>query len=257
VGPAIVFDTAESKNKGCFIIAQRTYLAKRDLLVEIKTLTFGGVNCYLLSIHSGFLLIDTGFSKNRVDVEKGLESAGCKPGSLRLIVLTHGDFDHSGNAAYLRGKYGVEVAMHRLDEGMVEHGDLFYNRNANFFMRVMGKLLLFFLRGGLKKSDRFTPDMYVDEGEGLSDFGFDAKVIHIPGHSAGSIGVLTDAGDLFCGDLLENTKEPAKNSLIADKKAFETSVERLKQLIIGMVYPGHGEPFQMELFMKSQAQSGE
>jgi hypothetical protein len=59
VGPAIVFDTAESKNKGCFIIAQRTYLAKRDLLVEIKTLTFGGVNCYLLSIHSGFLLIDT------------------------------------------------------------------------------------------------------------------------------------------------------------------------------------------------------
>jgi len=225
--------------------------------MKINTLTFGGVNCYLLSIDSGFLLIDTGFSKNRMDIEKELESAGCKPGSLRLILLTHGDFDHSGNAAYLREKYGVKVAMHRLDEGMVERGDLFYNRNANFFMRVMGKLLLFFLRGGLKKSDRFTPDMYVEDREDLSEFGFDAKVIHIPGHSAGSIGVLTNADDFFCGDLLENTKEPAKNSLISDKEAFEASVEKLKQLKISIVYPGHGEPFQMERFMKSQVQSGE
>jgi len=225
--------------------------------MKINTLTFGGVNCYLLSIDSGFLLIDTGFSKNRMDIEKELESAGCKPGSLRLILLTHGNFDHSGNAAYLRGKYGVKVAMHRLDEGMVERGDLFYNRNANFFMRVMGKLLLFFLRGGLKKSDRFTPDMYVEDREDLSEFGFDAKVIHIPGHSAGSIGVLTNADDFFCGDLLENTKEPAKNSLISDKEAFEASVEKLKQLKISIVYPGHGEPFQMERFMKSQVQSGE
>ena len=229
----------------------------RDLSMKINTLTFGGVNCYLLSNDSEFLLIDTSFSKNRVDVEKGLESAGCKPGNLRLILLTHGDFDHSGNAAYLRGKYNAKIAMHSADKGMVEKGDLFYNRNANFLMRIMGKILLFFLRGGLKKSDRFTPDMYVDDEDDLSEFGLDAKVIHIPWHSAGSIGVLTDAGDLFCGDLLENTKEPAKNSLIADKKAFEVSVEKLKQLKIGMVYPGHGEPFHMELFMKSQAQSGE
>jgi hydroxyacylglutathione hydrolase len=240
-----------------FYNRERTYLAKRDLFMKINTLTFGGVNCYLLSTDSGFLLIDTGFSKNRVDVEKGLESAGCKPGNLRLILLTHGDFDHSGNAAYLRRKYKPKIAMHSADKGMAEKGDLFYNRNANFFMRVMGKLLLFFLRGGLKKSDRFTPDMYVDDDDDLSEFGLDAKVIHIPGHSAGSIGVLTDAGDLFCGDLLENTKEPAKNSLIANKKAFEVSVEKLKQLKIGTVYPGHGEPFQIEQFMKSQAQPGE
>jgi hydroxyacylglutathione hydrolase len=159
-----------------FYNCERTYLAKRDVLMKINALTFGGVNCYLLSIDSGFLLIDTGFSKNRVDVEKGLESAGCKPGSLRLILLTHGDFDHSGNAAYLRGKYKAKIAMHSVDKGMVEKGDLFYNRNANFFMRVMGKLLLFFLRGGLKKSDRFTPDMYVDNDDNLSGLGSTPKL---------------------------------------------------------------------------------
>jgi hydroxyacylglutathione hydrolase len=111
--------------------------------MEIKTIAFGGVNCYLLSIDSGFVLIDTGFSKNRVDVEKELESAGCKPGNLRLILLTHGDFDHSGNAAYLRGKYNAKIAMHSADKGMVEKGDLFYNRNANLLMRILEKYCCF------------------------------------------------------------------------------------------------------------------
>lgn len=220
--------------------------------MEINTISFGGVNCYLITTATGFVLIDTGYAKHRADVEKELENAGCTPETLKLILLTHGDFDHSGNAAYLRGKYGAKIAMHSADKGMVEKGDLFYNRNANFLMRIMGKILLFFLRGGLKKTDRFTPDMHIDDGLDLSEFGFDAKVIYIPGHSKGSIGILTNGGDLFCGDLLENTKKPAKNSLISDKDAFGASVEKLNGLKISMVYPGHGEPFPMEQFIKTQ-----
>jgi hydroxyacylglutathione hydrolase len=216
---------------------------------DIKTITFGGVNCYLLTVDSGFILVDTGYSKNRLEVEKELENTGCKPGTLKLIVLTHGDFDHTGNAAYLREKYGTKIAMHRDDEGMVEKGDLFYNRNANFLMRTMGKIMLPFLGGGLKKTDRFTPDMHIDDGYSFSEFGLDAKVIYLPGHSKGSIGILTSTGDLFCGDLLENTKKPAKNSLISDKKAFNASVEKLKQLQLHTIYPGHGEPFPMEHFV--------
>jgi hydroxyacylglutathione hydrolase len=219
---------------------------------EKKTISFGGVNCYLLTTDKGFVLIDTGFSKNRVDVERELESAGCSPETLKLILLTHGDFDHSGNASYLREKYNLKIAMHIDDEGMVEKGDLFYNRNANFLMRMMGKIVLFFLRGGLKKEERFTPDLYIDDGNDLSEFGLDATVVYVPGHSKGSIGILTSTGDLFCGDLLENTKKPAKNSLIADKKAFNESVEKLKGLKISTVYPGHGEPFPMEQFIKNQ-----
>jgi glyoxylase-like metal-dependent hydrolase (beta-lactamase superfamily II) len=152
-------------------------------------------------------------------------------------------------------KYVAKIAMHIGDEGMVEKGDLFYNRNANLLMRIMGKIMLFFLRGGLKKTDRFTPDLHIDDGYDLSEFGFDAKVIYIPSHSKGSIGILTNTGDLFCGDLLENTKEPAKNSLISDKKAFGASIEKLKPLKISTVCPGHGEPFLMEHFIKNQIQS--
>jgi len=219
---------------------------------ELKNISFGGVNCYLLTTNTGFVLIDTGFSKSRVDVERELKNAGCTPETLKLILLTHGDFDHSGNAAYLRERYSVKIAMHIEDEGMVEKGDLFYNRKANFLMRMMGKIMLFFLRGGLKKNERFTPDLHFDDGYNLSEYGLDATVLYVPGHSKGSIGILTNNGDLFCGDLLENTKKPAKNSLIADKKAFNESVEKLKGLKIGTVYPGHGEPFPMEQFIKNQ-----
>jgi hypothetical protein len=74
----LLFHAAGSRDEGCFIIAREHIWQRDELPMEINTLTFGGVNCYLLSVDSGFLLIDTGFSKNRVDVEKGLESSGCK-----------------------------------------------------------------------------------------------------------------------------------------------------------------------------------
>jgi hydroxyacylglutathione hydrolase len=220
------------------------------MVPKITTITFGGVNCYLITLEKGFVLIDTGFSKNREDIEKELERAGCIPGILKLIVLTHGDFDHSGNCAYLCEKYGTKIAMNDGDKGMVEKGDLFYNRKVNFLTKILGKLMLLFLRTSLKEDDRFTPDISIEEGYDLSMFGFDARIIEIPGHSKGSIGVLTNTDQLFCGDLLQNTKEPAKNSMLIDHEAFNESLEKLKDLKINIVYPGHGQSFQMEQFMK-------
>ena len=205
------------------------------------------VNCYLVRTGDGFVLIDTGRTSKRGVIEKELESAGCRPGNLRLIVLTHGDFDHCGNAAYLRGKFGAQIAMHEDDSGMVERGDMLWNRKKqNILIRMISKL---FFR--LSKSDRFKPDLCVDEGYDLSGYGFDARVLEIPGHSKGSIGILTASGDLFCGDLLANVDKPDIWSIIDDSAAAHASVEKLKGLRINTVYPGHGQPFPMEMFMNT------
>jgi glyoxylase-like metal-dependent hydrolase (beta-lactamase superfamily II) len=88
-------------------------------------LRMGSVNCYFVMNDTGYFLIDTGSSSSLKALEKELEIAGCKPGDLRLIALTHGDFDHTGNAAYLRNKFDTKIAMHVDDLGMVEHGDMF------------------------------------------------------------------------------------------------------------------------------------
>ncbi len=45
---------------------------------------------------------------------------------LKLIVLTHGDFDHTGNAVYLRQRLGAPIAIHAGDAGMPERGDMFW-----------------------------------------------------------------------------------------------------------------------------------
>ncbi len=205
------------------------------------------VNCYLLRTSNGFVLIDTGVTNKRAILEKELENAGCQHGKLELIILTHGDFDHSGNAKYLRNKFRTQVIMHKNDSGMVERGDMLWNRNKqNLLVRIMFKL---FFR--LPHGDWFQPDLLVDEGDDLLRYGFNAKVLTLPGHSKGSIGILTAAGDLFCGDLLENTNKPQKNTLVDDSNELDASVEKLKQFQINMVYPGHGQPFPIEQFSKN------
>ncbi len=88
----------------------------------------GTVNCYLLACDTGYVLIDTGSSNRRAEVDKQLTSADCQPGDLKLIVLTHGDFDHTGNAVYLWQGLGASIAMHADDAGMLERGDMFWNR---------------------------------------------------------------------------------------------------------------------------------
>ena len=123
----------------------------------------GSCDCYLIKTDTGYFLIDTGFPSKRADLEQGLESAGCQPGNLKLIILTHGDLDHTGNCAYLREKYSVKdhpvkIAMHRYESGVVESGDdTLSRRRPPFLERLIGmiilKLLSAFIRFG--KFERF------------------------------------------------------------------------------------------------------
>jgi glyoxylase-like metal-dependent hydrolase (beta-lactamase superfamily II) len=106
-----------------------------------------------------------------------LRSAGCQPGDLKLIVLTHGDFDHTGNAAYLRQKLGAPLAMHPCDFGMIERGDMFASRGkSNPIFKAIAPLLFKF-----GTADRATPDIKLTEGFDLSEYGLDAKVVSISG----------------------------------------------------------------------------
>ncbi|MGD9116579.1 MAG: MBL fold metallo-hydrolase [Dehalococcoidia bacterium] len=209
---------------------------------EIKTirlplpLRFGYVNCYLLESGGNRLLIDTACANSRRRLER--ELAGSPPG---LIILTHGDFDHSGNAARLRRKFGAKIAMHRGDASMVEKGDIFGGRSrGRFLFRLIAPAIF-----GFWRSARFSPDLYLEDGDSLSDYGFDARIVHMPGHSRGSIGVLTTEGELFGGDLVIRGNGAKRNKLIDDPAAAEASIKKLKSLGVKTVYPGHGRPFEM------------
>lgn len=98
---------------------------------------------------------------------------------------------------------------------------------------------------GFGRAERFAPDLLLEEGDDLSGHRFAARVISIPGHSKGSVGILTVGADLFCGDLLANIDKPGLNSLMDDPAAARASLQKLKGMNIGTVYPGHGQPSPM------------
>ena len=217
---------------------------------EIKTIPLDGTNCYLVKTDSGYILIDTGFPFQRINLEKALEIEGCKPGNLKLIVATHGDIDHTGNCAYLREKYNVQIAMHQGDTEMCMNDGKTRDRGKMPENFPLGLLILWLMKGLLvfsyrqalwgKPFDKFEPDILLEEGQHLTAYGFDATVLYTPGHSKGSISILTDNNELICGDLFSI----AFGRII--KSTDEDGLKRLKDLKINFIYPGHGKPFAMD-----------
>jgi|ERR1035437_3508889 glyoxylase-like metal-dependent hydrolase (beta-lactamase superfamily II) len=211
---------------------------------DIKTIELTFVNAFLVKVNQGFILIDTGLSMHWEKLDRELVSAGCFPDKLKLIILTHGDFDHTGNCVKLREKYKCRIAMHKEDSIMVEKG-LTLKRNT----RTLQAMVFSGIRRLFRKKftfDKFIPDIYLTDGQSLNEYGFNAKVVHIPGHTKGSIGILTGDGNLFAGDTFTNRRKPEVANYIENSLDLENSTERLKKMNIKMIYPGHGNPFEFQ-----------
>jgi glyoxylase-like metal-dependent hydrolase (beta-lactamase superfamily II) len=226
---------------------------------EIIRIDLQGVNCYLGKEGDKFILFDTGghmtmdkqFTNRREPLIKELEKAGFNENNLSLILLTHGDNDHTANAAFIREKYKTKIAMHAGDKKLVENptiDDLMTSFNyRSLFLRnsfvAMKDLIVKVTNKTLDNFDKFTPDILVDEGFDLAKYGFQAKVVNLPGHTDGSIGILTNSGELIAGDTFVNISKPEIASNANNFKQLRASVKKLKSMNIKTVYPGHGAPF--------------
>ena len=215
--------------------------------IKIIELTF--VNAFLVKVNEGFILIDTGLSMHWEKLDSELILAGCLSDKLKLIILTHGDFDHTGNCVKLQEKYKCRIAMHKDDSFMVENG-LSLKRKT----RTLQAMLFSLIRKLFRKKfafDKFIPDIYLTDGQNLNEYGFNAKVVHIPGHTKGSIGILTGDVDLFAGDTFTNRRKPEVANYIENPMDLKNSIDRLKMMNIKMIYPGHGKPFEFEQIVRN------
>ncbi|MFH0761345.1 MAG: MBL fold metallo-hydrolase [Bacteroidota bacterium] len=205
---------------------------------EVVTIKLGRLsgNCYLIRKDADYFLIDTGLKSKRNRLLKIITGNGCNPGNLKLIILTHGDFDHSGNGAFLKKMFGCPIAIHFEDSQMIECRDMFINRKSgNRFLKMLIKLVF--------TIQKFSIDVLFKDNDRLEEFGLNAGIVHLPGHSSGSIGVLTSQGDLFCGDLLTNIKKPMLNAIMDQPDIAKQSMERLSKLEFKWIFPGHGNKF--------------
>ena len=229
---------------------------------EIIRIDLNGVNCYLGKQDDNFILFDTGGHivldkqfDNRYDaLLKQLKEHGCTSENLKLIVLTHGDNDHVANASALRKHFGAKIAMNENDRALVETPDIDMVMNSFKYRGIIFPLVMLVMKKQIRKImiktlddyERFTPDIFLSDGGTLNEYGFDAQVLHVPGHTPGSIAILTANGDLISGDTLANNKKPENAPNANDFDLLKSSIDRIKATEAKTVLPGHGNPFDMK-----------
>jgi glyoxylase-like metal-dependent hydrolase (beta-lactamase superfamily II) len=137
-------------------------------------------NCYLVYCEEtrACAVIDPG-----ADPEKIISAVADLELKPVIVLNTHGHVDHVGGNSDIVRKYGVPLAMHAADAGMLQVSDY-----------IELSLLL-----GARNSP--PPDRLLAEGDEIAVGRITLRVMHIPGHTAGSVGFVA-AGVLFSGDTL-------------------------------------------------------
>lgn len=199
-------------------------------------------NVYLITGERA-ILVDSGGPADVPRILSFLQAHGIDAGKLALILLTHGHWDHAGGAAQLRTATKAPIAIHRADAEQVRHG-------SNGCVKptcLMGHLIRTFVNRGYPA---FEPDLLLDAEIDLHEFGVAARIVFTPGHTPGSISVLTQAKELIVGDLLMGgyfggwllPTRPGLHYFADDLDQLRASVGKVLDLGPSVVHPGHGGP---------------
>ena len=184
------------------------------LLIETFTVGMLATNCYVSSSED---------SKEAIVIDPGLDfEAEAQPIlnyfqknqlKIKFIVNTHGHSDHINGDVVFQEKFDVPICIHKLDA---------------YFLETLQ----------IPNPPAKVP---LEEGSQIKFGDETLKVLHTPGHTAGSI-CLIGEGILFSGDTLFASSIGRTDFVEGSPSDMKQSLEKIRQLPDNlMVYPGHGE----------------
>jgi len=173
------------------------------------------VYAYLI-IGGRICLIDSGVASAEGFMFEYVEKVGRRPEEIRFLVLTHSHPDHIGAAKAIREKTGCLVAAHEAERRWIEDVDLQAGeRPVPGFHNLVG--------GSVPVGRSLADGDEIELWEGHS-----LRVLHTPGHSAGSICLLYGKdGALFSADTVPI---PGDLPIYEDIVESVRSLQRLRQL---------------------------
>jgi glyoxylase-like metal-dependent hydrolase (beta-lactamase superfamily II) len=192
--------------------------------VIIKTLALGPImaNCFVLGCEksSEGAVIDPGDEPDRI-----LEVLADHNITAKLIINTHGHFDHVGANRKLKEATGAPILIHALDAPM------------------LGQLASSAANWGMVAENSPPPDREIEDGDQVSFGNVTLTVLHTPGHTPGGISLYTDT-EVFVGDTLfagsVGRTDFAGGSFETLKNSIQQKLFKLNDDLV--VYPGHNHP---------------
>jgi glyoxylase-like metal-dependent hydrolase (beta-lactamase superfamily II) len=209
----------------------------------------GLVNSYLIDDGGLVTIVDAGMPGQYADLVRELAAMGRTLSDVRAIVLTHGDTDHVGYAERLRREHGVPVFVHALD---ADRARMVVRKAATGWgpirLRPFASFMLYGARKGGLRAVPVTELRTFDADGATLDVPGAPRVIHLPGHTPGSVGIHVPAVDaLFAGDaltthdVLTGADGPRLAPFTLDRAAALGSLARLEGIQARWVLPGHGQ----------------
>jgi len=177
------------------------------------------------------VLVDSAYVGGYEETGRLIAGLGVDLSRVRLIVNTHTHCDHIGGNHRIQERSGCQAALHRIGKHFIDTRDDwstwwgYYGQEAEFFEAHVG----------LEDGDR------IDVGP------YEFEVLYTPGHASDGI-VLYNRRHrlLFSGDALWEHDASALNPRVDGSAAHFAqldSLDRMAELDIDRVFPGHGPPF--------------
>ncbi|GAA1874876.1 MBL fold metallo-hydrolase [Asanoa iriomotensis] len=168
-----------------------------------------------------------------------------------MVLLTHAHLDHVGGAA----EFG-DRAAHSAEAGVLAAGvpaslygaELYDKLGIDAAGEPVPELMIDVLPSpgydpATYRVEPMTLNRMLDDGDRIDLGGRVLTVLHLPGHTPGSIALLEErTGTLYSGDIIYDGGliDDLPNSNVA---AYRRSMEFLADLDVSVVHPGHGHSF--------------